>query len=591
MKSFKRTLSQIEEDLVGTDNRRLFVAWCLAVTGVLGLGMFLNTDSVSILGVADSREFQVNFDSAVAIKQLHVHPGQLVKKGDLLIELNQNDLEMQLYVLKSRYDKLTAEMNLRQQISSLAEDAGALASGADPLKTEWKDTKREIQLVEERLKHLLVFAEVEGRVGAVNFKAGEKASAFAPILTLLPLSPTIVNGFINENLHSQLKIGDRVDVASVNGSLVQGKVMSLGARIVQIPQRLLRIQALQAWGREIVVQIPEKNSLLIGERVSVRRSWRSSFLNLAQADEAAITAPSRQKEPEFIEIPLSIREQFSPEISGAAYVSALNQFIVVSDDYPKDRPLLLLMSENGRIQDRILKIHGLEKMEDIESVSYQDNSLYLLSSLAPTKKGKSNSRRQIFARAERQGLEFQLKQEMNLQEALVKVFANSTDPVLKNLALHPEDIEIEGHALRAKDLYLAMKNPVGPRQEILILKIKDFSNMLNAQSLQPENFSIARRLPLRLPDKDIEVAVTDMIFIGDQIYLASNFRGKDGSAIWRIEESTGAVNLVQEYRQKHLETLAVRPSQCELLGVFESENGNFLTRLPLPNAKKEVPCF
>lgn len=590
MKSLKRAFSHLEEELVGPDNRRLFVAWCLAVAVIIGLGFYLNSDSISILGVADSREFQVNFDRPVTIKQMHVLPGQIVKKGDLLIELNQSDLEMQLYVLKSRFDKLSAELKLRAQLSNLAQDAGALSSGADPLKTEWTDTKREIQLVEERLKHLLVFAEVEGRVGAVNFKVNEKVPAFSPILTLLPLAPTFVNGFINEALHSQLKIGDRVEVASINGGFVQGKVMSLGARIVQIPQRLLRIQNLPAWGREIVVQIPEKNSLLIGERVSVKKSWSSSFVNFAQADEAKADA-AQQKEPEPIEIPPAISDQFDPEISGMVYIPGLSQFVVLSDDYPKQHPLLLLMSEQGRIQDRTLEIEGLDKMEDIESVSYQNDSLYLMSSLSPTKEGNTKPRRQMFVRAERRGMEFQLKQEMNLQEALVRVFAQSQDKELAELAKNPTDLEVEGHAIRDKDLYLAMKNPLGPNREILILKIKDFQQMLNTKSLVPESLTIARRLPLSMPDKGIEVAVTDMIFVDDQLYLASNYRGKDGSAIWRIDESTGAVSLVQEYQQKHLETLAVLPSRCEILGIFEGKRGNFLTTLSIPRAKKDARCF
>jgi hypothetical protein len=197
----------------------------------------------------------------------------------------------------------------------------------------------------------------------------------------------------------------------------------------------------------------------------------------------------------------------------------------------------------------------------------------------------------MFIRAERRGMEFTLKQEMNLQEALIKVFAQSQDQELKALVANPADLEVEGHALREKDLYLAMKNPLGPNREILILKIKDFAQMLDTKSLAPENLSVARRLPLSVPEKGIEVAVTDMVFIDDQMYLASNFRGKEGSAIWRVDERTGAVNLVQEYQQKHLETLAFLPSRCEILGIFEGKHGNFLTTLSIPGAKKDARCF
>lgn len=584
-------LHLLQEDLVGPNNRRLFVAWCLTVAIVLGLGIYLSNDSVSVLGVADSHEFQVSFDSAVTIKQIHVLPGQLIKRGDLILELNQNELEMQLYTLKARSDKLAAEIKLRQQISKLAQDAGTLSPEADPLKTEWDDTQREIGLVKDRLKHLYVFAEMPGRVGAVNYKAGEKVPAFASIVTLLPVTPGFITGFVNENLQSSLAIGDRVEVASITGSTTPGKIISLGARIVPIPQRLLRVQTLPAWGREVVVQIPEKNPFLIGEKVSVHRAWTSSFVSLAKAEEPSGLSAKIEKDPEPVDIPFSISETYKPELSGMVYIPELSQFVLISDDYPHHKPVLFLMSPDGKLQDHTLPIEGLDKMEDIESVSYQDGYLYLLSSMSLTKKGKDKNYRHLFARVQRQGMDFRLDAQIDFRKVLMDAFATSSDADLKSVPEDIDDFEVEGHALRGEDMYLALKNPMGPHNEIYILKIAGFKSIFTNGTLDSKNITMARKLPLNLPDQDIQVKVTDMIFIDDQIYLASSFHGKQGSGIWRMDPATGAVSLVHEFKRKHLEALGVLPAHCEILGIFEGKAGNFVTTVPLADDKKGSRCF
>jgi len=591
MRFIKNHLRRLEEDLVGSDNRRAFLVWCCAVVVMIAAGFYLNSDSVSILGVAESREYQVNFDRSVAIKQIHVLNGQDVKKGDLLLELNQSDLEMQLYVLKARADKLSAELKLRDQISSVVQDGHSLPANADPLRIEWQDTQREKSLVEERLRNLFVFAEVDGQVGAVNFKVGEKVPAFAPILTLLPPNPTYVNGFINENLYSHIEVGESIEVASVSGAVIRGRVISLGSRIIQIPERLLRINNLPAWGREVVVQIPAKNTFLIGEKVSMRRPLISTFFKVAQADEIQSADVGIAAEPERIEFPEEILESFQPEISGMVYIPELKKFVLVSDDYPKNKPMLLLMSDSGQVQKEMLEIEGLDKMEDIESLSYQNSKLYLLSSLAPTKTGVFKQKRQLFAMANRKDLSFQLVSQVDLRKALLKILENSQAPILQELAKHNYNLEVEGHAIRAEDLFLALKNPVGVGREVVILKIHKFENLLKGMPLAEGDVSVAHRIALPVTEEGVQVLVTDMIFFNNQTYLASSYKGQDRSAIWKIDDQNNTINLVQEFKRKHLEALGILTKNCRLYGIFESKAGNFLTTLALPAVKKGSECF
>lgn len=578
-------------EVFGTENRFLLGCWIAAVTLVVVLGLFLSSDPVNILGVAESREFQVNFDSPVEIKHIYVLPSQIVKKGDLLAELGQSEWDAQLRVLKSRYDKLNAEMRLRREIAGIAKDLGtSVPNGADPLLVDLEDTKREMDLIEGRLKNLFVFAEVDGAVGAVNFKSGEKAPSFAPLITLLPLNPTYVNGYVNESLNSSLSVGQPVEVVSSGGKTVRGHVMSVGSRIVPIPERLLRIQTLPAWGREVVIKIPPTNGFLLGEKVSVHKSWGLSFVNLAQADEPV--PESVEQLPQDLEMPADILTQFRPEMSGMVFVPELRQFVLVSDDYPEDRPVLFLMNEQGQVQPHQIAIAGLDQMQDIESVSLLGDRLYLMGSLSRTKKGKLKPARHLFVKVRRNGLRYHVEQTIELREKILQALAHSKEAVLRKIATLDQQnpkggFEVEGHAIEGEDLYLALKGPALSMNKGLILKVDDFQELFEDRPVASDRVHVAAEFEMKLPNLNVESVVTDLVKVGDNFYLASSCRGASCSAVWKVKAGQSQAELVRDFSYPHLEALALQPDSKKLFAVFEAKTGGRF--VVMPTVEKRTP--
>lgn len=586
MKKKAGLLRGFYQDFVGSENRFLFGVWICALALIFVLGFVLNSSPVSILGVAESREFQVNFDTPVEIKHLYVIPSQTVKKGELLVELGQGELTLQLRTLKARYDKLLAEQKLRDQISRIVQESQRLAAGADPLLVDIQDTKREIELVESRLKNLFVFAEVDGTVGAVNFKNGEKAPAFAPLLTLLPLSPSYINAFMNENLSTPLEVGQLVEVSAASGPSIQGVVTQVGSRIVPIPERLFRNPNLLAWGREVQVKIPPRNQFLLGEKVSLHKSWGVSFLSQAQAEaKKAAWMETPQDILQEVRIPLALTDEFTPELSGMVYLPELKQFVVVSDDYPEDRPFLILMNEEGELQERALSIENLDLMADIESISRSGDFLYLMSSLSTTKKGKLKPERQMFVKIKRQGLRFNMEKQIDLRAALLKAFRQSSDLTLRELAQQAQAFEVEGHFVKNGDLYLSLKGPILDQKELLILKVADFEAMLTKGSLSPAAVSIYHHSKLPWPDTSIDLQVTDLIENQGQVYIATSCHKSPCSALWRLRNQAATAELVQEFPISHLEGLGVLEHAGKLMGVFDSKRGPRFFTLPLAAVK------
>lgn len=563
-------------DIIGTENRILAACWLLAVAFILILGLILGSDPISILGVAESREYQVNFDRPIEIKKIHVLSGQMVKKGDLLAELGQSELDAQLRLLRSRSEKLTAELALRKELADVLDDIGTLRPGADPLRVEYEDTEREISLIESRLSNLFIFAEIDGTVGAVNFKNGEKAPAFSPLITLLPLNPTYVNGYVNENLTADLKVGDIVEVASASGIKVRGAIVSIGSRIVPIPERLLRIQTLPAWGREVVIKIPQANGFLLGEKVFVHKSWSLSLVSLAQADEAGVSSLVAV-EPQLLEFPADVAELHRPKISGIVFAPDLKQFLLISDDNPKDRPFLYLMNEAGQVQTHQISVDGLEKMEDIESLSLQGQDLYMMSSLSRTKKGKMKETRQLFAQVRREGMKFRLVQAVNFYEPLIGALKKADDPYLQRLykaAVKDSKVglEIEGHVVEGENLYLAVKGPTLVEGEGLLLRVRNYQSVLVGEGLDSEQVSVLSRFKMKLPHFSGELVLTDLIREKDHFLVASSCRGGSCSAIWKVVPESGKVELYHEFSTSNLEGLAVHSATRSLFAIFDHKS-------------------
>ena len=79
----------------------------------------------------------------------------------------------------------------------------------------------------------------------------------------------MVVGYVHESLVLQVSVGDSLDIVS---SLhieekCRGKVIGLGHRIVEIPERLRKIPELKTYGREVLIQIPASNHFLQSETV------------------------------------------------------------------------------------------------------------------------------------------------------------------------------------------------------------------------------------------------------------------------------------------------------------------------------------
>lgn len=283
----------VRDEVIGSQNTFHAYTLIAAVALIMAMGFYLNSPNLSFQGVAGSRESNLNFERPVSVKRILVLPGQKVKKGDLLVEVNQIELEMRIREAAAKLAKLSAQRALRDRMNHIVGNREAAGVDKDPLSAEIAALEDEVGFLRLQRNNLYIYADIDGIVGSVNYKVGETVQPYQPIVTISKESPTFVQGFVYERLQTGLSIGSSVTVTSTTnvGTSIEGTVVSLGSRFVEIPARISQAPAnAPVWGREVMIEIPPNSQLLLNERVviSPNKSWISSYMpqsrNITKAD-------------------------------------------------------------------------------------------------------------------------------------------------------------------------------------------------------------------------------------------------------------------------------------------------------------------
>lgn len=114
-------------DVKTIKERKMAIAWGLALVIVFIYTMVFRAGSVSFNGIAEATQFTVSVPSAVEIEAVHVQVGQEIHDGDTLVELNRPDLELRINEVKREMDALQghgtlSSANIDQKVAEIQAD-------------------------------------------------------------------------------------------------------------------------------------------------------------------------------------------------------------------------------------------------------------------------------------------------------------------------------------------------------------------------------------------------------------------------------------------------------------------------------------
>lgn len=435
--------------------------------------------------------------------------------------------------------QLTAK-RFRTEIDDLN---GRLASSETPESIRQEQLKKELELLYEEKKALLILAPIDGLIGEVHCRAGEKISPFEPILTLHTRSPSYVRGYIHENIHNLASVGDSVSVTSVANEIrsVDANIVGVGSRIVEYPLRLKKRPEMQLWGREVEISLPENNPFLMGEKVIIQTEHHNGFsylasikqwLNLESYASESETSINGDEVMRTIITSESI-DKSSPQIeaSGLIYLDDLERFLVISDETRDKESLLYLMDGKAKITNE-LQIEGLDKIDDMEAICQDESgTIYIASSQARTKNKKLPDERKLFVQVHRSGTRLISDRSVLLYDLLKEAakrdrgekwatFIGSDD-----MGIDGNSIEIEGMFVYQNALFLGFKKPLKDKRAV-ILKIADFHSIFEKNRIDKGNIEIWQELDLRDDTDELSAGISDLCLYKNQLVILSSTGSK-----------------------------------------------------------------
>lgn len=268
---------------------------------------------------------------------------------------------------------------------------------------------------------------------------------------------------------------------------------------------------------------------------------------------------------------MTLPESFEKELksfepSAAVYLKDLNRFLLASDDTNEnDDPLLFQMDQKGHVEGAPIKVKGLKKMTDIESISQDEyGSLYLLSSQSLNKNGKDKSERNLFVRASRTDRTIKAEDAIQLRPMLLEALKKSK---AREIAELPSDLgktlDVESHFVRENSLYIGLKEPQPQPGTAVIVKVGDVDNIFAGEKLQLEVYKAIDFASIT-GEADL---LSDIVPIGNSLFLTTT-QEKGPGRFWQYEEATDTLILLKEFRW-HPEGLAFSDDGTKAMIVFD----------------------
>jgi hypothetical protein len=305
-----------------------------------------------------------------------------------------------------------------------------------------------------------------------------------------------------------------------------------------------------------------------------------------------VTAPEpggARPEPRVALVPAALRARAPQlEMSGLAWSPALDRYLVVVDDsvdlaeHARHAPFVLALARNGKVDDEIVPVVGVEQIDDAESLTAgPDDTFYLLTSHSPNRQGKlSKPRRQL--------LRLKLEQRRLRVTGAVDLLHGKGDVArqLEKIGLGDAAVDLEAVTYRDGALYIGMKAPLLLDDTAGIFRLEGLDEVFAAGKVTKHSLSLWGQVKLAVPSVGAAAGVgtvgegiADLAFgPDDALYLCANApKGRlpdGGGALWRIAAPRGGrmdAALVHRFPGLKPEGVTVAPDKRALTLVFDRD--------------------
>ena len=162
---------------------------------------------------------------------VNLEPGQLVKRGDVLVELDSREerLAVRLATLK-----LEDAERLYDRYERSADSGAVLPTTLDSARTAVELARVELESAQIALQDRTIRAVFDGHVGSTDVDPGDRIGPDSLVTTLDDRSALLVSFDIPEQFIGTLSVGDEIQLETWSAiPAVTGKIVDIGSRISQ----------------------------------------------------------------------------------------------------------------------------------------------------------------------------------------------------------------------------------------------------------------------------------------------------------------------------------------------------------------------
>lgn len=207
--------------------------------------------AIKSLGLLQAKQsIDIASNASDSIKAIYFSSGQMVKKGDLLLTLNDTEEQASLQEALALEKETLAQY---QRVKKAVKLNTVTQSVVDEKYREWRTAIAKRKVMEAMLADRKITAPFSGQLGFSSYAIGSSLAAGSPVVSLDDISEMKLDMAIPNRFLSYLKIGQTVTLNSeaYPNQVFEGKISALSPRL-QADTRLLQVQAL----------IPNPNGLL-----------------------------------------------------------------------------------------------------------------------------------------------------------------------------------------------------------------------------------------------------------------------------------------------------------------------------------------
>lgn len=203
--------------------------------------MKMVSDQISLIGTAEAvTESTVASEVSGIAEYYPVKEGDFVKKGQLLVKLSSEEVDLRIKGAGARKEKIKAGLLFAEkelERFTKLKEANSIASNKydeifynhNALTQELKQSEAEIESLLYEQKRKQVFAPISGFVAKEHIEVGEWVNAGGPVVTIIDLGRIRINVDVPERYAVMLspKSNVKVSIKSLPGRQFAGKIQAV----------------------------------------------------------------------------------------------------------------------------------------------------------------------------------------------------------------------------------------------------------------------------------------------------------------------------------------------------------------------------